>query len=91
MFDIGEWQGERFLTMEFIDGTTLKNVVRREAPGPQRLPLGRTVELILPVCAGLGAAHAAGVLHRDLKPDEAAAEEAHRASFRMSREVGAPR
>jgi serine/threonine-protein kinase len=65
MFDIGEHGGEKFLTMEFVDGESLAAVLERE----KRLPIGRVVEIITAVCAGLSAAHAAGVIHRDLKPD----------------------
>lgn len=65
MFDIGEHAGEKFLTMEFVDGESLSAVLERE----KRLSLQRIVETMSAVCAGLDAAHAAGVIHRDLKPD----------------------
>jgi TolB-like protein/Flp pilus assembly protein TadD/predicted Ser/Thr protein kinase len=65
MFDIGEHQGEKFLTMEFVDGESLAELLERE----KRLPLQRIVDVISAVCSGLSAAHAAGVIHRDLKPD----------------------
>src|SRR5438270_894298 len=64
-FDIGEHQGERFLTMEFIEGESLARLLEREGT----LPLPRIIEILRAVCAGLSAAHAAGVVHRDLKPD----------------------
>ncbi len=64
-FDIGEHEGDRFLTMEVIDGEPLASVLART----ERLPPARVVELCAPICAGLSAAHAAGVVHRDLKPD----------------------
>src|SRR5579862_1567181 len=64
-FDIGEHQGERFLTMEFIDGEPLGRLLEREG----MLPIQRAIEVITEVCLGLGAAHAANVVHRDLKPD----------------------
>jgi eukaryotic-like serine/threonine-protein kinase len=62
MFDIGEHGGERFLTMELVEGEPLSR---------RALPLGwdELRELALQLCAGLAAAHAAGVVHRDLKPD----------------------
>ena len=64
MFDIGEHNGERFLTMELIDGEPL---TRRMSSEPMPWP---QLKLIAEqVCAGLAAAHAAGVVHRDLKPD----------------------
>ena len=63
MFDIGEHRGDRFLTMELIDGAALT----RELGGATAWP--RLRALAVQLCAGLEAAHAAGVVHRDLKPD----------------------
>jgi eukaryotic-like serine/threonine-protein kinase len=65
VFDIGEHHGDRFLTMELVDGESLGALVAREGA----LPLARVVELCSGICAGLTSAHAAGVVHRDLKPD----------------------
>src|SRR5438270_3636446 len=48
-FDIGEHQGEKFLTMEFIDGEPLSALLAREGA----LPLERVVTLALAICAGL--------------------------------------
>src|SRR5262249_1065362 len=59
-FDIGEHAGERFLTMEFIEGESLARLLEREGT----LPITRVVDLTRAVCAGLAAAHAAGVVHR---------------------------
>lgn len=64
-FDIGEHDGDRFLTMEFIEGEMLGALLARRG----RLPIPDVVRFGLDVCAGLSAAHAAGVLHRDLKPE----------------------
>ncbi len=64
-YDIGEDGGDRFLTMEFVEGEMLGALLARKG----RLPLSDVVRLALDVCAGLRAAHAAGVLHRDLKPE----------------------
>jgi hypothetical protein len=64
VFDIGEVDGRPFLTMEFIDGEDLASLIRRIG----RLPADKAVELARQLCAGLAAAHDAGVLHRDLKP-----------------------
>lgn len=63
-FDIGEHEGAKFLTMEYVDGESLAAVLERE----RCLPLDRVIEIVEPLCAGLSAAHAAGVVHRDLKP-----------------------
>jgi len=65
VFDIGEHGGDKFLTMEYVEGESLADVLAREGA----LAIGRAVEIIRAVCAGLGAAHKAGVIHRDLKPD----------------------
>jgi serine/threonine-protein kinase len=60
MFDIGEHAGEKFLTMELVDGKPLE---------VQVLPWPTLKAIAEQLCAGLAAAHAAGVVHRDLKPD----------------------
>jgi eukaryotic-like serine/threonine-protein kinase len=64
VYDIGEHQGKLYLTMEFIDGATLRAVLSSE----RRLAPARGVEIARAVALGLSAAHAAGVIHRDLKP-----------------------
>lgn len=64
VYDIGEVEGLSFLSMEFIDGEDLSSLLRRIG----RLPGDKAVEIARQMCAGLAAAHEAGVLHRDLKP-----------------------
>ena len=64
-FDIGEHEGEKFLTMELVDGEALSAILARE----RRLSSKRIVEIATAICEGLSAAHEAGVVHRDLKPD----------------------
>ncbi|HEV3190271.1 MAG TPA: protein kinase, partial [Polyangiaceae bacterium] len=63
--DIGEHEGDRFLTMELVEGESLRQVLEREP----RLPVLRVLEIAFAVCEGLDAAHRVGVVHRDLKPD----------------------
>lgn len=64
--DFGESEnGVVFLVMEFLDGETLKSVIRREGP----MPLVRVTEIMRQVGGALDAAHAEGVIHRDLKSD----------------------
>jgi serine/threonine-protein kinase len=65
VFDIGDQGGEKYLTMELVDGEPLGAALLRAG----RLAVQRAVDIAAQVCAGLGAAHAAGVVHRDLKPD----------------------
>ena len=54
-----------YIVMEYVDGRTLRDVINREAPVP---PL-RALELIEPVLAALASAHDAGLVHRDVKPE----------------------
>ncbi len=65
-FDIGEHLGEKFLTMEFIDGIALSDLLYDRQ---EQFSLARVVNIGVSICAGLDAAHKAGVVHRDLKPD----------------------
>jgi serine/threonine protein kinase len=64
--DFGEAEnGVVFLVMEYLDGRTLKDIIRSEGP----LPLDRAVEIVRQVSGALDAAHQQGVIHRDLKSD----------------------
>src|SRR4029077_12714273 len=64
VYDIGELQGQPYLSMEYLDGEDLGSLLRRIG----RLPADKATEFSRKLCAGLAAAHAEGVLHRDLKP-----------------------
>jgi serine/threonine-protein kinase len=64
VFDIGDAQGELYLTMEYVDGEDAAALLRRIG----RVPNDKGVEIARKLCAGLAAAHAKGVLHRDFKP-----------------------
>src|SRR5215471_3423352 len=64
VYDIGEVDGQPYLSMEYIDGEDLGSLLRRIG----RLPADKTTEFTRKMCAGLAAAHKQGVLHRDLKP-----------------------
>lgn len=62
-YDMGEHQGHRYLTMELIEGKSLRDAAERG------LPLPETLRIVTEVARGLSVAHAAGVVHCDLKPD----------------------
>jgi len=64
VFDIGDFEGLHFITMEYIDGEDLATLLRRIG----RLPEDKALETARQICAGLAAAHDVGLLHRDLKP-----------------------
>jgi protein kinase-like protein len=64
VYDVGEYEGHTFLSMEYVDGEDLASLIRRIG----RFPQDRAIELARQVCAGLAAAHDRGVVHRDLKP-----------------------
>src|ERR1022692_438597 len=64
VYDIGEWDGMPFLSMEYVDGEDLASLLRRIG----RLPSDKAVEIARRLCAALSAAHEKGVLHRDFKP-----------------------
>lgn len=70
VYDIGEHDGEKYLTMELIDGESLTHRMSATVDGNRRpLPLLEIADLVDQVCAGLTAAHQSGVVHCDLKPD----------------------
>src|SRR5438132_757876 len=64
IFEIGEDAGTHYITMEFIDGLTLREKIHRE-----RADLRNLLRFLQHVAEGLAKAHAAGIVHRDVKPD----------------------
>ena len=65
MFDLGEDSGVLFVTMELLHGETLAKRLRRSPP----IPRSEQWRIATEICAGLAAAHDAGVIHRDLKSE----------------------
>ena len=74
IFDLGEAGGIRFITMEFVEGRDLHSL----APDTAKWTLEQKVKLVVQVCRALDAAHAEGVVHRDLKPQNIMVEETGR-------------
>ena len=89
--DFGELDGVAFISMEYVPGTTLRSLL---AHGP--LPLAAAMRVARQLLAGLEAAHAMGVLHGDLKPENVLVEPTGNiklADFGIARRLrrGAPR
>jgi len=68
--DLGEARGLYFITMEFVEGTTLKDLVRARG----RLPAAVLLPIARQLCRALEVAHEAGVIHRDIKPQNMVVE-----------------
>jgi len=64
IFDLGQAEGIRFITMEYVDGQDLYSLLRSGEP----LSLERKVKIAREICKAIEAAHEQGVVHRDLKP-----------------------
>ena len=64
IYDFGESEGLKFITMEFIEGQDLRSLINKS----QKLPPHEASEIMQQVCRALEAAHSAGIIHRDLKP-----------------------
>ncbi len=65
MFDFGQTSdGRLFMTMEFLDGMSLRDALQKGPLAPQRV-----VKILIQCCASLAEAHSIGIIHRDIKPD----------------------
>ena len=64
IYDLGDADGLKFITMEYVEGEDLRQVLKRQG----NLEMNEAVEIIEQVFSGLAAAHREGIIHRDLKP-----------------------
>jgi len=65
MFDFGQTSDARlFMTMEFLDGVSLRDALAKGPLAPQRV-----IKVLIQCCASLAEAHSIGIIHRDIKPD----------------------
>ena len=65
MFDFGQTSdGRFFMTMEFLEGNVLRAAINNQPMAPNRV-----MKVLIQCCASLAEAHAIGIIHRDIKPD----------------------
>jgi eukaryotic-like serine/threonine-protein kinase len=64
VYDVGSDGNTHYIVMEFIDGSDLKKLIRKET----KVPVDVAVDLGIQICAGIGLAHRAGLVHADVKP-----------------------
>jgi eukaryotic-like serine/threonine-protein kinase len=64
IYDLGEAQGVKFITMEFMEGENLHQILKQR----DKLEVAEAVDIMEQVASGLAAAHREGIIHRDLKP-----------------------
>ncbi len=65
VYDVGEAEGLHYIVMEYVDGTTLKEYIRKRGP----LPTAEALTIAADVATALAAAHKKGIIHRDIKPE----------------------
>lgn len=87
-FDVGTYNGLPYLVMEYVEGHTLKDLIGKNGALPVRTAIGITCQIL----DALSAAHAHGIIHRDVKPQNVIVTEKGRvklADFGIAREVKA--
>ena len=71
VFDRGEWDGTNYIAMEFIEGRTLKDIIRERGPAPP----DAAVDIAIQILRAAGYAHKRGIVHRDIKPQNVMVDE----------------
>ena len=64
IYEVGDHDQQPFIAMEYVDGTTIGELIKRR----QALPVAQKLSFIEQICAGLHHAHRVGIVHRDIKP-----------------------
>src|SRR6185503_9622170 len=71
IFDRGEWDGTYYIAMEFVEGRTLKDIIRERGPAPPEA----AVDVVLQILRAARYAHQRGIVHRDIKPQNVLIDE----------------
>ena len=66
IYEIGEYERNIFLAMEFVEGKTLKKIIENKN---EPLSIKKVLEIAIQICEGMEAAHEKGIVHRDIKSD----------------------
>ncbi len=88
--DIGHFDGRSFMVMEYVEGRTLKDIVRENQSNKEFMSVDRMLTLAIQICRGLGYAHRSGLVHCDMKPQNILVSDDDRAKitdFGISRAV----
>ena len=64
MYDVGEDEGNYFIVMEYVDGKTLKNLIKKRGP----LTIEEVIDIMLQLTSAISSAHDSYIIHRDIKP-----------------------
>lgn len=64
MYDVGEDDGKYFIVMEYVDGKTLKGLIKKRGA----LNLNETIDIMMQLTSGIASAHDSYIIHRDIKP-----------------------
>ena len=64
IYDVGDYKGHHYIVMEYVSGKTLKQVIRSRGP----LVNEEAVDIMKQLCSAVAEAHARGIIHRDIKP-----------------------
>ena len=66
--DIGQDKNRYYIVMEYVEGRTLKQMIRQHNGNGRAMPISRALDLTIQICAGIGYAHRADLVHCDVKP-----------------------